>query len=161
MELELSVNVQYAGRRAESIREVLLQLNQPVWTRLVLRQVLPQLQQISPTEPEALVKLLHETALSKDKELSCSICMGVVDGLTAELPCGHKFHPNCARSWLERRNTCPLCRFQMPKAYTGTYAVAAVSSVLILPQEHQGLTPAQESLQQQREDASPAMSVWE
>ena len=42
----------------------------------------------------------------------CAICM---EGFRARerllrLPCGHLFHSACVRPWLERTNTCPLCR---------------------------------------------------
>ncbi|KAH0943682.1 LOW QUALITY PROTEIN: hypothetical protein HID58_003319 [Brassica napus] len=47
--------------------------------------------------------------------LVCVVCH--VDGLTGEigkkLPCGHCYHDNCILPWLETRNSCPVCRFQL------------------------------------------------
>eukprot|EP01057_Protomagalhaensia_wolfi_P000886 Protomagalhaensia_wolfi_Nauph_80__885@NODE_150_length_3412_cov_153_592647_g111_i0_p1_GENE_NODE_150_length_3412_cov_153_592647_g111_i0NODE_150_length_3412_cov_153_592647_g111_i0_p1_ORF_typecomplete_len330_score25_22zfRING_2/PF13639_6/3_8e03zfRING_2/PF13639_6/3_4e16zfrbx1/PF12678_7/1_9e11zfC3HC4_2/PF13923_6/2_3e09zfANAPC11/PF12861_7/5_6e02zfANAPC11/PF12861_7/1_3e07ProkRING_4/PF14447_6/5_3e03ProkRING_4/PF14447_6/4_7e07zfC3HC4/PF00097_25/1_2e06zfC3HC4_3/PF13920_6/1_2e06zfRING_11/PF17123_5/7_2e06zfRI len=28
--------------------------------------------------------------------------------------CGHKFHDQCLMPWLEKHNTCPICRFELP-----------------------------------------------
>ena len=41
---------------------------------------------------------------------SCSICMDhMVDAI--KLPCRHKFHENCIKSWFgEKQQDCPLCR---------------------------------------------------
>ncbi|KAG6426234.1 hypothetical protein SASPL_110454 [Salvia splendens] len=42
-------------------------------------------------------------------DATCIICR---EEMTAakKLVCGHLFHVNCLRSWLERQNTCPTCR---------------------------------------------------
>ncbi|KAG8367923.1 hypothetical protein BUALT_Bualt16G0123200 [Buddleja alternifolia] len=49
---------------------------------------------------------------------SCSICME--DFKTnypfVTMPCEHYFHKDCIVEWLQRRNTCPLCRYKCPPA---------------------------------------------
>lgn len=30
------------------------------------------------------------------------------------MPCGHIYHPECLKPWLEKNNTCPVCRFELP-----------------------------------------------
>ncbi|QDZ19203.1 E3 ubiquitin-protein ligase synoviolin/Hrd1 [Chloropicon primus] len=41
----------------------------------------------------------------------CIICREeMVAGAAKKLHCGHIFHANCLRSWLERQQTCPMCR---------------------------------------------------
>src|SRR5690606_24589004 len=38
----------------------------------------------------------------------CIICRE--DMITAkQVPCGHKFHYDCLRTWLERNHKCPTC----------------------------------------------------
>merc|ERR1719261_815830 len=27
------------------------------------------------------------------------------------MPCGHKFHDDCLTSWVEKSNSCPVCRY--------------------------------------------------
>mmetsp|Transcript_68050 Transcript_68050/g.153971 ORF Transcript_68050/g.153971 Transcript_68050/m.153971 type:complete len:105 (-) Transcript_68050:141-455(-) len=47
---------------------------------------------------------------------SCPICLcdyADEDALRV-LPCSHHFHDKCARSWLEKSKTCPLCRAELP-----------------------------------------------
>ncbi|KAL8494246.1 hypothetical protein ACS0TY_025153 [Phlomoides rotata] len=51
---------------------------------------------------------------------SCTICMEdfVVNSdksvTVNELPCEHYFHKDCIVEWLQRSNSCPLCRYKLP-----------------------------------------------
>ncbi|KAJ9543278.1 hypothetical protein OSB04_022985 [Centaurea solstitialis] len=40
-----------------------------------------------------------------------SVCVGSVMN---RLPCLHVYHPSCIMAWLNARNTCPLCRYELP-----------------------------------------------
>eukprot|EP00746_Dinoflagellata_sp_MGD_P017879 gnl/MRDRNA2_/MRDRNA2_141322_c0_seq1.p1 gnl/MRDRNA2_/MRDRNA2_141322_c0~~gnl/MRDRNA2_/MRDRNA2_141322_c0_seq1.p1 ORF type:complete len:273 (-),score=27.24 gnl/MRDRNA2_/MRDRNA2_141322_c0_seq1:302-1120(-) len=43
----------------------------------------------------------------------CGICLETYRQYQhrKELPCGHRFHRDCLRSWFQRKPTCPTCRF--------------------------------------------------
>jgi len=40
----------------------------------------------------------------------CSICYEPLNNVCVKLRCEHSFHEHCITNWLNRRNTCPLCR---------------------------------------------------
>ncbi|XP_071713959.1 uncharacterized protein [Rutidosis leptorrhynchoides] len=48
--------------------------------------------------------------------LSCAICKDslIVGTVVNRLPCLHLYHPSCIKPWLSARNSCPLCRFELP-----------------------------------------------
>ena len=94
---------------------------------------------ISKTDGELLTKLLEEGAkLNKKRRgnssstesssstlqsavlrfghssIDCSICQDP-DQSVYKLPCRHVYHVDCVTSWLQQRNTCPLCRLELPK----------------------------------------------
>lgn len=39
----------------------------------------------------------------------------VIDTEASQLPCKHFFHYDCIVPWLNRSNTCPLCRHKLPQ----------------------------------------------
>ncbi|KAI3682798.1 hypothetical protein L1987_83050 [Smallanthus sonchifolius] len=49
----------------------------------------------------------------------CVICKDNVGvgGVVNQLPCGHVYHHSCIVPWLNARNTCPLCRYELPTDY--------------------------------------------
>ncbi len=46
----------------------------------------------------------------------CAICREQFarEERAMRLPCAHPFHAECVRPWLAQRNSCPLCRHEMP-----------------------------------------------
>ncbi|PWA71836.1 Zinc finger, RING/FYVE/PHD-type [Artemisia annua] len=51
-----------------------------------------------------------------DEESVCVICKdnACVGSVVNRLPCAHVYHPLCIKTWLNARNTCPLCRYELP-----------------------------------------------
>eukprot|EP00808_Paulinella_micropora_P014618 g58990.t1 len=63
---------------------------------------------------ERFPEATEQECLDADGTLKkCIICR---DDLTEakKLPCGHLFHFNCLRTWLERSQRCPTCRANIP-----------------------------------------------
>ena len=60
---------------------------------------------------------LSSKLLCGNFEEECSICQdNMVEGNTAlKLTCRHAYHADCVQMWLEKHNTCPLCRNEMPR----------------------------------------------
>ncbi|KAJ4763191.1 E3 ubiquitin-protein ligase RING1 [Rhynchospora pubera] len=63
---------------------------------------------------------LRSTIRSKEEpcgsEVPCAVCkeeIRIGERLTA-LPCTHCYHEDCIIPWLNVRNTCPLCRYELP-----------------------------------------------
>eukprot|EP00727_Mastigamoeba_balamuthi_P008412 m51a1_g4193 hypothetical protein (225) ;mRNA; r:405142-405899 len=46
----------------------------------------------------------------------CAVCMEDLEqgARVSAMPCGHRFHAQCIGPWLELRNTCPCCRYELP-----------------------------------------------
>eukprot|EP00271_Cylindrocystis_brebissonii_P005798 TRINITY_DN18092_c0_g1_i1.p1 TRINITY_DN18092_c0_g1~~TRINITY_DN18092_c0_g1_i1.p1 ORF type:complete len:1044 (-),score=226.55 TRINITY_DN18092_c0_g1_i1:1113-3914(-) len=46
----------------------------------------------------------------------CAVCKesGALEETLTQLPCNHLYHEECILPWLATRNSCPLCRFELP-----------------------------------------------
>lgn len=51
-----------------------------------------------------------------DAATECTICKEQINvgAYVNRLPCGHLYHAWCIGEWLVEKNSCPLCRFEMP-----------------------------------------------
>ena len=67
---------------------------------------------------EKLVKCKINEAKLKELgiENSCAICKDdlIIGEECLLMPCNHHFHGNCLIIWLKERNSCPVCRFELP-----------------------------------------------
>ncbi|XP_072992986.1 uncharacterized protein [Typha latifolia] len=74
----------------------------------------------SPPAAKSVVESLPSVVLTKEDiandDVECTVCR---DGILVEervkrLPCSHYYHEDCILPWLAIRNTCPLCRYELP-----------------------------------------------
>lgn len=89
-------------------------------------------QELAPAAARAVVNELPQRTVlagSTDPNDKCSICLKVVAGdeddgndgkpndeaarIFRVLPCKHSFHNCCILPWLEKTNSCPLCRHEL------------------------------------------------
>ncbi|KAF8410423.1 hypothetical protein HHK36_002952 [Tetracentron sinense] len=71
----------------------------------------------APPAARSAVSALQTVEITpEDEGLVCAICKDSVQiGETArKLPCGHGYHGDCIVPWLGSRNSCPVCRFELP-----------------------------------------------
>ena len=54
--------------------------------------------------------------MKKEGLNECSVCKEdfALKETVKKMPCKHYFHEGCLGPWLEQRNSCPTCRFELP-----------------------------------------------
>lgn len=78
----------------------------------------------------------------------CAICMCdyEIGSSVTELPCSHFFHGDCIEKWLERCNSCPVCREPISgtteQETAAASATEAVEDSYGVPGRHQGNGPS-------------------
>ncbi|XP_057965170.1 E3 ubiquitin-protein ligase CIP8-like [Malania oleifera] len=60
--------------------------------------------------------VLAEEDLGNNENVVCVVCTDDIplQEKVKKLPCSHCFHGECILQWLSIRNSCPLCRFELP-----------------------------------------------
>ncbi|OXU24842.1 hypothetical protein TSAR_015111 [Trichomalopsis sarcophagae] len=81
-------------------------------------ELLGEHEKLPPPASKDVVKNLPEIEYKDklDKREQCPVCIRDFEtGNTAKaLPCEHNFHKECIEPWLEKTNSCPLCRYELP-----------------------------------------------
>ncbi|XP_061375267.1 E3 ubiquitin-protein ligase CIP8-like [Gastrolobium bilobum] len=71
----------------------------------------------APPASKSAVEALPTVKIASESEaVECAICkdlMGVGE-VAKKMPCGHEYHGDCIVPWLSCRNSCPVCRFELP-----------------------------------------------
>ncbi|KAL2241953.1 E3 ubiquitin-protein ligase CIP8 [Sesamum indicum] len=71
----------------------------------------------APPAAKAAVEALESVVIGKEENtIVCAICKDLVNvgEFAKNLPCGHGYHGECIVPWLGSRNSCPVCRFELP-----------------------------------------------
>ena len=65
------------------------------------------------TIPEVVVT--KEDLDAENTNGECAICLTdqSIGQMAARMPCGHLFCGSCLKRWLEKSNTCPVCRYEV------------------------------------------------
>ncbi|KAK3884351.1 hypothetical protein Pcinc_011362 [Petrolisthes cinctipes] len=68
-----------------------------------------------PPASQEFVDNLSSVTMERKGE-KCPVCLKEwsIGDEAKELPCQHKFHPTCILPWLQKTNSCPLCRHELP-----------------------------------------------
>ncbi|CAI0381718.1 unnamed protein product [Linum tenue] len=71
----------------------------------------------APPASKSAVSALPAIEVTGERETSvCAVCKDMISVGEKEtkLPCGHGYHGDCIVPWLGSRNSCPVCRFELP-----------------------------------------------
>ncbi|KAL3505412.1 hypothetical protein ACH5RR_035253 [Cinchona calisaya] len=71
----------------------------------------------APPASKAAIEALETIEIkSEGQTWACAVCKDVVGigEMVKKLPCGHGYHDDCIVPWLGSRNSCPVCRFELP-----------------------------------------------
>lgn len=70
-----------------------------------------------PTDKDVIASLPRRVIKAEEvqEDFECAVCQ---EGFEAgsqviQLPCSHDYHDACILPWIENRNTCPTCRYEM------------------------------------------------
>jgi Ring finger domain len=79
----------------------------------VRRGVTPTLAKYREKLPHVIVTQEH---VRNEGGLICAVCKDPmqVKCRVLQMPCKHMYHPGCILPWLHTRNTCPVCRYELP-----------------------------------------------
>lgn len=76
------------------------------------------------------------------KESHCAVCMEAFQLGTAarEMPCKHIYHSDCILPWLALRNSCPVCRHELPADTQNVQPTSQSQPLAWNDEENVGLT---------------------
>ncbi|KAK3930450.1 E3 ubiquitin-protein ligase RNF181 [Frankliniella fusca] len=80
-----------------------------MWEELGTKNKLPP-----PASKQAVAGL--NVSVIQDEGNQCPVCLKNFEKgeEVKEMPCQHTFHSGCILPWLQKTNSCPLCRHELP-----------------------------------------------
>ena len=77
---------------------------------------------VSSTEVEQMcdqiIGILIDKVIEKVVAQECNICLEEIhQEHQSTLPCQHKFHKDCLKTWMRIKSNCPLCRLRLDYRY--------------------------------------------
>lgn len=71
---------------------------------------------LPPPASKTVVKDLPEVKIERADTKQCPVCLKQfeVNDKASLMPCHHMFHQECILPWLDKTNSCPLCRYELP-----------------------------------------------
>ncbi|KAL0896699.1 hypothetical protein Bca101_080660 [Brassica carinata] len=86
--------------------------------------------------------------LESDSQSHCAVCKEsfVLRSEAREMPCNHIYHPDCILPWLAIRNSCPVCRHELPAEDVGGGDAA--------------VTVTGEEEEEGGEDSAAGLTIW-
>ena len=69
-----------------------------------------------PTSKSFIEKMKYIAGTDIMDKKQCQVCFDNFkdEDKIAKLPCKHLYHKDCILPWLEKHNTCPVCRHELP-----------------------------------------------
>ena len=84
----------------------------------ILNQLLQVEGRAKPRTSQEFIKNLKEIEITDDETSSedCAVCKEGFEKkqIAHRLPCGHMYHRDCILPWIQKHNTCPVCRHVLP-----------------------------------------------
>ncbi|XP_029173735.1 E3 ubiquitin-protein ligase RNF181-like [Nylanderia fulva] len=71
---------------------------------------------LPPPASKNAVETLPEIKIESSEIKQCPVCLKEFEAndKAKSMPCHHVFHQECIIPWLEKTNSCPLCRYELP-----------------------------------------------
>ena len=67
---------------------------------------------------DQIIGILIDKVIEKVVAQECNICLEEIhQEHQTTLPCQHKFHKDCLKTWMRIKSNCPLCRLRLDYRY--------------------------------------------
>lgn len=68
-----------------------------------------------PPTAKAVIAALKTSIIKEGEGGQCAVCLKPYEAgeTVKQLPCKHTFHSTCIVPWLEKTNSCPMCRHEL------------------------------------------------